>query len=311
MLAGLDVHMDAHQQHGMQILRDLLQQHPDNALALRDLGYAYLQKDDLDSAADCFEQAAKLNSADPWVHYYSALLRHRNSDKLSAEELEATKTDLKDAIRLDPQFADAYNLLGLAEMQSGDLQFCIRHLTTAVQLSPRNESYRANLAQAYIFARKWDTATALLQNLAASNDPKIAEQANQQLQQMDQARTQERVEILGRPADDYTAPQWRPKKAAPQPETAAKAPDQQQLPSHGPIRYLKGTLLSVDCAAAPAATLRVRAGGRTWKILTADYRKMALIGAGQFSCQWQDRKVAINYRDMGAGQGALVSLELQ
>ena len=311
MLAGLDVHLDAHQQRGTQALQELLQQHPDNAMALRDLGYAYLQKDDLDNAADCFERAAKLNSDDAWVHYYSAVLRHRSGEKLSAEELEASKSDLRDAIRLNPQFADAYNLLGLAEMESGDLQRCIRSLTTAVQLSPRNESYRANLAQAYIFSRRWDDATALLQTLAASKDPKIAAQANQQMQEMDQARTRERVEILGRPADDYTAPQWRPKKTAAPAEEAAKAAEQPQLPRHGPIRYLKGTLLSVDCAAAPAATLSVRAGGKTWKILTADYQKMALIGADEFSCQWRDRKVAVNYRAMGAGEGALVSLELQ
>ena len=311
MLAGLDVHLDAHQQRGMQALQELLQQHPENAMALRDLGYAYLQKDDLDNATDCFERAAKLNSADAWVHYYSAVLRHRSGEKLSPEELEATKSDLRDAIRLNPQFADAYNLLGLAEMESGNLQRCIRSLTTAVQLSPRNESYRANLAQAYIFARRWDDATALLQNLAASKDSKVAEEANRQMQEMDQARTRERVEILGRPADDYTAPQWRPKKTAAAPEETAKAGEQPQLPTHGPIRYLKGTLLSVDCAAAPAATLSVRAGGRTWKILTANYQKMALIGADEFSCQWHDRRVAVNYRAMSAGEGALVSLELQ
>ncbi len=311
MLADLDVHMDAHQQRGIEVLQGLLQQHPDNELALRSLGYAYLQKDDLDRAAQYFEQAAKLNAPDPWVHYYSAVLRHRSGERLTPEELEDTKTDLKEAIRLSPQFADAYNLLGLAEMQSGDMRLSIRNLTAAVELSPRNENYRANLAQAYIFAHNWDDATALLRTLAASKDPKIVDQANQQLQEMDQARTRERVEILGRPADDYTAPQWRPKKTAPQPAAEAKAPDQPQLPQQGPVRYLKGTLLSVDCAASPAATLTVRAGGKTWQMLTADYRKMTLIGADQFSCEWHDRKVAVNYRPMGAGQGALVSLELQ
>ena len=312
MLADLDVHMQDYQQHGVQALESLLQQHPDNALALRSLGYAYLQKDDLDRAGEYFERAAKLNYADPWVHYYSAVLRHRSGEKLTPEELEASKSDLKDAIRLNPQFADAYNLLGLAYMQSGDLQLAVRNLTAAVQLSPRDENYRANLAQAYIFARQWDNATALLQNLAASKDPKIAEQANQQLQQMDQAQARERVEILGRPADDYTAPQWRPKTKP----AAAAVPDVKRaakplLPREGPIHYIKGTLVAVDCAAAPAATLTVRSGGKTWKILTADYQKMALIGAGQFSCEWHDRKVAINYRAMGRDQGALVSMELQ
>ena len=310
MLAGLDVHMETHQQHGIKVLQDLLQQHPDNELALCTLGYAYLQKDDLDQAAGYLERAAKLNSADAWVHYYSAVLRHRGSEKLSPEELEVTKGDLREAIRLKPQFADAYNLLGLTEMESGDLQLSIRDLTTAVQLTPRNESYRANLGQAYIFAHKWEDATALLQILANSKDPKIAAQANQQLAQMDQARTRARVEILGRPADDYTAPQWRPKKST-QPAAEAKAAEPPPLPQHGPVRYLKGTLVSVDCAASPAATLTVHAAGRNWKMLTADYQKMALIGADQFSCQWRDRKVAVNYRSMGPAQGALVSLELQ
>ena len=312
LLADLDVHMEDHQQRGMQELENLLQLHPDNALALRSLGYAWLQKDDLDRAGEYFERAAKLNSSDAWVHYYSAVLRHRSAEKLTPEELEASKGDLRAAIRLNPQFADAYNLLGLAYIQSGDLQLAIRNLTTAVQLSPRKESYRANLAQAYIFARKWEEATVLLQNLAASKDPKMAEQANQQLQEMDEARTRQRVEILGRPADDYTAPQWRPKpKPAAEPAGESKAAEKPLPPRHGPIHYLKGTLVAVDCASAPAATLTVRAGGKTWKMLTADYEKMALIGADRFSCQWHDRKVAVNYRAMGAGEGALVSLELQ
>src|SRR5579872_2509917 len=311
MLADLDVHMDDHRQRGIAVLKNLLQQHPDNALALRDLGYAYLQDDDLDQAADFFERAAKLNSADAWVHYYSAVLRHRSGEKLSPEELEASKSDLRDAIRLDPGFADAYNLLGLADMQSGDMRPSVQNLMTAVQLSPRNEQYRANLAQAYIFTHQWDDATALLQNLAASKDPKIAEQANQQLQEMDQARTRERVQILGRPADDYTAPQWRPKKEASQTASQSKAAPQLQLPRQGPVHFLRGVLLDVDCSAPPAATLNVRAAGRTWQMLTVDYQHLALIGADRFSCDWHDRKVAINYRAMSGEQGALVSLELQ
>ena len=312
MLADLDVHIDAHRRQGMQALRQILRQRPEDALALRSLGYACLQENDPDSAAQYFEKAAKLNSADPWVYYYSALLRHGQSDRPSAEELEATKADLKQAIRLRPQFADAYNLLGLAEMQSGDGQLSLQDLTRAVELSPRNESYRLNLAQAYIFAHKFADATALLQNLTTSKDPKVADQANQAMQQMEQARNRQRVEILGRPADEYIAPQWRPKKAAPKPVSSeASAPESPALPQTGRVHYMKGTLLDVDCASPPAATLTVRAAGRTWKMLTADYQKLALVGADQFSCEWHDRKVIVNYRSMGAGRGALVSLELQ
>lgn len=311
MLADLDVHIDAHRRQGMQVLRQIVQQRPDNALALRSLGYAYLQENDPDTASQYFDKAAKLNSADPWVYYYSALLLHRQSEKPSAEELEDIKADLKQAIRLRPQFADAYNLLGLAEMQSGDGQLSLQALTRAVELSPRNESYRLNLAQAYIFAHKFQEATALLQNLTTSKDAKIADQANQQMQQMEQARVQQRVEILGRPAEQYIAPQWRPKKTAPKPASSeAKSADTPVLPQTGPVHYMKGTLLAVECS-DPAATLTLRADGRTWKMLTTDYLKMTLIGADQFSCDWRDRKVIVNYRSMGPGRGALVSLELQ
>ena len=311
MLADLDVHIAAHRRQGMQVLRQVVQQHPDNVLALRSLGYAYLQEDDPDTASQYLDKAAKLNSADPWVYYYSALLLHGQSERPSAEELEDIKADLKQAIRLRPQFADAYNLLGLAQMQSGDGQLSLQTLTRAVELSPRNESYRLNLAQAYIFAHKFPEATALLQNLTTSKDPKVADQANQQMQHMEQARAQQRVQILGRPADQYIAPQWRPKKTAPKPASSAPAaPEAPVLPQTGPVHYMKGTLLAVECS-DPAATLTVRADGRTWKMLIADYQKMTLIGADQFSCDWQDRKVIVNYRSMGPGRGALVSLELQ
>ena len=38
---------------------------------------------------------------------------------------------------------------------------------------------------------------------------------------------------------------------------------------------------------------------------------MILIGADQFSCDWKDTKVAVNYRKTGNDTGTLVSLELE
>jgi len=42
-----------------------------------------------------------------------------------------------------------------------------------------------------------------------------------------------------------------------------------------------------------------------------DKSKLIVIGADALSCDWQNRKVATNYRGKGDGQGELVSLELQ
>ena len=74
---------------------------------------------------------------------------------------------------------------------------------------------------------------------------------------------------------------------------------------------MKGVLVSVDCSAAPAATLNISSGGKKWKMLAAQSKKLILIGADDFSCAWTNRKVSVNYRKSGDDQGNLVSLEFE
>jgi hypothetical protein len=42
-----------------------------------------------------------------------------------------------------------------------------------------------------------------------------------------------------------------------------------------------------------------------------DSKHVALIGADTFSCSWSKQKVALNYRETGAGAGRVVSIEVQ
>ena len=58
---------------------DVLRADPNNANAHRGLGYAALRAGKLDTAAREFHWAASLNSQDPRVHYYSALLMQRQN----------------------------------------------------------------------------------------------------------------------------------------------------------------------------------------------------------------------------------------
>jgi tetratricopeptide (TPR) repeat protein len=313
MLADFDLHTVDYQERGIATLESVLKEQPQNAAAQRNLGFAYLYKNDLDRAAEHFGQAAELSSQDPWVHYYSAVLRQRSNDTTPGD-LERSKQDLKMAIKLNPQFADAYALLGVAEMQRDEMPAAIGHLTTAVQLSPRNEMYMANLGQCYLFAHKWDEASTILQRLKNSTDPKITEMANKNLEQLETARNSGGVREVRSPtgADNYTAPQWRPKE---QPtstvaKTSAENPER-TVPQTGPVQFLKGTLLRVDCSSSPAAKLTIQAGPKTWSMSTSDIQQLVLIGADKFSCDWHNRKVAVNYRTVAAAQGTIVSLELQ
>ena len=74
---------------------------------------------------------------------------------------------------------------------------------------------------------------------------------------------------------------------------------------------MKGVLISVDCSAAPAATLTISSSGKKWKMLAPQSNKLILIGADEFSCSWKGRKVSVNYRKSGDDQGNLVSLEFE
>jgi len=42
-----------------------------------------------------------------------------------------------------------------------------------------------------------------------------------------------------------------------------------------------------------------------------DINHVILIGADQFSCAWNKKKVALNYRETGDGEENVVSLEIQ
>jgi hypothetical protein len=49
----------------------------------------------------------------------------------------------------------------------------------------------------------------------------------------------------------------------------------------------------------------------TYKMHASDYKSLVVVGEEQFSCQWRDRLVSINYRALGNHEGELVSLELR
>src|SRR5581483_4063567 len=78
-----------------------------------------------------------------------------------------------------------------------------------------------------------------------------------------------------------------------------------------PIEFLKGRLAAVNCDSAGGATLNVTSGGKSWRMQVKDRGKLVLIGAEQFSCEWKNMPVNVNYRPSGSTGGDVVSLEVQ
>jgi hypothetical protein len=49
----------------------------------------------------------------------------------------------------------------------------------------------------------------------------------------------------------------------------------------------------------------------TYKMHASDYKSLLVIGEEQFSCEWKNRLVSVNYRAVGKNGGEIVSLEVR
>ena len=49
----------------------------------------------------------------------------------------------------------------------------------------------------------------------------------------------------------------------------------------------------------------------TYKLHASDYKSLLVIGEDQFSCEWTNRLVSVNYRAVGKNGGEMVSMEVR
>jgi len=171
--------------------------------------------------------------------------------------------------------------------------------------------YQINLANIYMANRKANEAIALLRGLAGSGNPEVASRANVALAQAENFKEQSksfRPQIEVRKSENVATA----RDQAGVPEGKIEAAIQVEAPPPStPVRFIKGKLTAVDCSAAPQAVLSVVAGGRSLKLHIGDSKHLVLIGADEFSCDWKNKSVALNYRERQDGDGDVVSLEVQ
>ncbi|HYX68007.1 MAG TPA: tetratricopeptide repeat protein, partial [Terriglobales bacterium] len=170
-LADVHFHSPDHRAQAAKEYEQILAEKPNVAAAHRGLGYAYLYDGDFDKALEHFHQAARLSTTDPRVYYFSALVIARRSmtaGRPSAEDLAAMKADLQKAIALDPAFADAYSVLGFANMFEADYPSALSNCKKAADLNPRSEIYALNLGRAYLMAGKANEAKEVLEKVKDS-----------------------------------------------------------------------------------------------------------------------------------------------
>ena len=282
----------------------------DNEIAHRVLAWDDIQHSDFDAAAQELSTTATLNARDTWIRYYLSLLKYRLSLAHHGEiqGLANMIQDLRAVVGWYPEFAEAHNMMAMAQSEGGGATGALLTMRAAMRLSPRNEQYVYNLAQIYIAGRKFDAAKNLLDRLQASGNPQIAAAAHQRLEEM---ATVQKYGIGPAANAQKLAPQKSPFDVLDEEADRRARQQQATAPDTRPIQYAKGRLVSVDCSQAPVAILMVNVGGRTLRLRTADYKSLLLIGADTFSCDWSNRNVSVNYKPGGLADGDLVSVEVR
>jgi Flp pilus assembly protein TadD len=313
VLADIHLHSRDYQEQAIGEFQDILKSNPDSAAACRGLGYAYLQKQDFTQAAEYFKRASALDSKDPRVHYYIALLIARENGFGNVSDLPTMTRELESSINLDANFADSYALLSFAQSLAGDPAKALVTMRKALKISPRNESYLLNLANLYMANRQMDEAIAVLQSLRNGGSPELASRVTamlaqvQQSREMAQGRTTRPGSGMIRLGKEDSESEDKHQIDA---ESAYDPPA--KIPANAvAAKFIHGTLAGVDCSTPPLAILTVVSGAQTWKMKVADTKHVILIGADEFSCGWKKQKVALNYRETSEGEGNIISLEIQ
>ncbi len=223
-------------------------------------------------------------------------------DHMQRGEFEEAGEEFGDAASLNPR--DMWIRGPAAAMQAE---------RAAIQLSPRNQQYVYHLAEIYVEDKKWEPARALLSRLQQSSNPQVATKARERLGQIGNEQRYGVSEASG--SGKKLVAQSSPFDVLEQ-DAAKRAAAAQNQQSRGsgderPAKFLQGRLLDVDCSHAPEAVLTVSSGGTVLKLRTPDYKSLLLIGTDTFSCDWNDRKVSVNYKAGGSSDGDLVSVEVR
>jgi hypothetical protein len=197
-------------------------------------------------------------------------------------------------------------MLAMARVEGGGTASAMDSIKAAIALNPRSEQYVFNLGQISEAGKKWDAARAIFERLKSSGNPQIAAAARKQL---DELATVQKYGVS--PSAPKRVAQSSPfDELEEEAQKRAQAPPEPTEPDRRPTSFLKGTLISVDCSHTPAAVLTVNNGVRSLRLRTANYKLLTLIGEDEFSCEWRNRKVSINYRAGGTADGDLVSVEV-
>jgi Flp pilus assembly protein TadD len=259
------------------LIDDVLRTDPKNVQVRETLGALELRSGNREEARKWYGEAVKLDSQSYLANYYFAAMSLNGA---SVGQDESIESSLREAIKLNPDFAPAYNLLANYYCsQPENLEKAHMLSLQAVQLDRGNLAYRLNAANVLAMQAKYTDAAAVLQSaLKVSRNPgevatvqaRIAELEQFQQAQTEAAKAESTAEMAQ--ANSRTHQVSEPVVIG----TATKHPAEATGPRHSAL----GRILGVVCSYPTVIEFSLEASGKKLSLYNNDFAKIDLTVVG-------------------------------
>jgi tetratricopeptide (TPR) repeat protein len=263
-------------QDARTLLDAVLKADPANAQAHETMGSLAYRDGDHGAARKWYEQAVQLNPQSFLANYYFASLSLHTADGARDPAVESS---LRASIRLNPQFAPAYDqLAGMLAMRHENLDEAHTLNVNAIQLDPHNLAYRMNAATVLMTMSRYDDAARVLRAAL-----KVTEYPSELTMVQNKIKEIEAIQALGaRPGAMITAPPTGQVDI----QTAEKVVDIVPGPRHpteppdGPKHTVLGVIRGVECSYPAAIEFHVDTGKKPVSLYSNNFLKIDLSALG-------------------------------
>ncbi len=212
------------------------------------LGFIEMRRNHDDKALEYFKQAAARDSKNFFAHYYYAeTLQHETQGAFNPETAKTMAGELRAAIKLRPQFAQAYYLLSFVIQASrGDLKEGLAAIQTAIRLAPQNRYYLLTLAQYQMNMSDYAAAKRTLAPLLAGDEDQGLKSSAQSLMRYIEYQTAPRTEPTLKGDGAETSAGKVHEVAEPEPPRERRTAGHPTLRIEG-AEVVRGVLTQIEC----------------------------------------------------------------